>query len=63
MVERLERKGGREVVARCPSRADADEAAEWLIDRLSRLAPELPVTAAVDSGGGQYLLVLTAPRR
>ena len=34
-VERLGRKGGREVVARCPSRADADVAAVWLVDRLS----------------------------
>ena len=62
VVERLQRKGGREVVARCPSRLDADEAAGWLIDRLTRLAPELDARASVDVGGGQYLLVLTAPR-
>jgi hypothetical protein len=57
-VERLGRKGGREVVARCPSRDDADAAAEWLVDRLSRFAPDLPVTTQVEPGGGQYLLVL-----
>ena len=59
-VERLGRKGGREVVARCPSRSDADAAAAWLVDRLSRLAPGLPVTAEVEPGGGQFLLVLRA---
>ncbi|MDP2013038.1 MAG: hypothetical protein Q8L05_02315, partial [Actinomycetota bacterium] len=37
-VDRLTRKGGKEVVARCPSQADADQAAEWLVDRVSRLA-------------------------
>ncbi|WP_127782825.1 hypothetical protein [Rhodococcus sp. X156] len=57
-VERLSRKGGREVVARCPSREDADQAAEWLLDRLSRFAPDLSVTTQVDAGGGQFLLVL-----
>ncbi|MBD5786022.1 hypothetical protein IF650_07495 [Cellulosimicrobium terreum] len=59
-VERLGRKGGREVVARCPSRADADQAATWLVDRLSRLAPGLAVTTQVEPGGGQFLLVLRA---
>lgn len=57
-VERLSRKGGREVVARCPSRADADAAAAWLIDRLSRFAPALAVTTQVEQGGGQFVLVL-----
>ncbi len=57
-VERLGRKRGREVVARCPSRADADQAAAWLVDRLSRLAPDLAVTTDVEPGGGQFLLVL-----
>lgn len=57
-VERLGRKGGREVVARCPSRADADLAAAWLVDRLSRFAPDLAVTTQVEPGGGQFLLVL-----
>ena len=57
-VERLGRKGGREVVGRCPSRADADAAGAWLLDRLSRFAPELAVTTQVEPGGGQFLLVL-----
>jgi hypothetical protein len=59
-VERMTRKGGQEVVARCPSRADADQAAEWLVDRLSRFAPDLAVTTRVDAGGGQFLVVLRA---
>ena len=59
-VERLTRKGGREVVARCPTRDDAEQAAEWLLDRLSRFAPELGATTQVESGGGQFLLVLRA---
>ncbi len=59
-VERLARKGGREVMARCPTRADADEAGAWLVDRLSRLQPDLPVTTDVEPGGGQFLLVLRA---
>lgn len=59
-VERLTRKGGREVVARCPSRVDAEKAAVWLLDRLSRFAPELAVTTQVEAGGGQFLLVLRA---
>jgi len=59
-VERLGRKGGQEVVARCPTRSDADEAATWLVDRLSRFAPDLAVTAQVQPGGGQFLLVLRA---
>ena len=54
------REGGREVVARCPSRADAEKAAVWLLDRLSSFAPELAVTAHVEAGGGQLLLVLRA---
>ena len=59
-VDRLTRKGGREVVARCPSRSDADQAAGWLLDRLSRFAPELRVASEVEAGGGQFLLVLRA---
>jgi len=59
-VERLQRKGGREVVARCPTQTDGDEAAAWLVDRISRLQPDLPVTAEVEPGGGQFLLVLRA---
>ena len=62
-VDRLTRKGGREVVGRTPTAADGEQAVNWLADRLSRLAPALPVSTAVEPGGGQYLLVLTAPRR
>jgi hypothetical protein len=63
VAERLDRKGGREIVARCPDRPDATKAAEWLEDRFSRLAPGLPVTAGVDSGGGQFLVSVTVARR
>ena len=59
-VERLERKGGREIMARCPTAADADAAASWLADRVSRLQPGLDVDAEVESGGGQFLVLLRA---
>lgn len=59
-VERLSRKGGREVIARCPSQQDADDASEWLLDRLSRLVPDRQFEIDSESGGGQYLLVLRA---
>jgi hypothetical protein len=59
-VERLERKGGREVMARCPSRADADDAASWLLDRVGRLQPDLPLATDVEPAGGQFLVVLRA---
>jgi len=59
-VERLANQGGREVMARCPSRADADDAAGWLVDRVSRLEPDLAVSAEIDEGGGQYLVSLRA---
>jgi len=57
-VERLTRKGGREIVARCPSESDANQAAEWLLDRLSRFAPDVDFTTQVTPGGGQYMLAL-----
>jgi hypothetical protein len=63
VAERLGRKGGREVVARCPSRFDADQTADWLVDRFSRLAPELAVTTSVVPGGGQFMVTLTGARR
>jgi hypothetical protein len=63
VAERLERKGGRELVARCPNRKDAQGAADWLVDRFSRLVPGLPVTASVDADGGQYHVALAAGRR
>ena len=59
-TDRLARKGGREVMARCPDEGDAREAADWLVDRLSRLDPTLDVTAEIEPGGGQYLLILRA---
>jgi hypothetical protein len=62
VAERLERKGGREVVGRCPSRSDADQTADWLVDRFSRLAPALPVVASVEPGGGQFLVALAIAR-
>jgi len=63
VAERLERKGGREVVGRCMSKQDAQETADWLVDRFSRLVPGLPVTAGIEPGGGQFLVVLAAGRR
>jgi len=59
-VERLTRKGGREVVARCPNEDDAKAASVWLLDRLSRLAPDTHFETELKSGGGQYLLQLKA---
>jgi hypothetical protein len=58
-ADALQRKGGRAVVARCPTRADGEDAARWLVDRLSRLAPALRVTATVEPGGSQFMVVLT----
>jgi hypothetical protein len=62
VAERLERKGGREVVGRCPSKADAQQTADWLVERFSRLAPGLSVTATVEPGGGQFMVALAAAR-
>ncbi len=62
-TERLQRKGGREIVARCPSNNDAQKTSAWLKDRLTRLAPALPVAVTVEPGGSQYVVVLTTPRR
>lgn len=58
-AERLERKGGREAMARCPTKDDAEAAATWLIDRMSRLSPGLKVSSQIISTGGQYLISLT----
>lgn len=46
-VERLARKRGSEAMGRCPTEADAKAAAEWLVDRLSRLAPGLHVESKI----------------
>jgi hypothetical protein len=58
-VERLRAKGGREIVARCPDEADARQASDWLLDRLSRLAPDLNFSSQISPGGGQFVLALT----
>lgn len=58
-VERLSRKGGREAMARCPSREDAEQAAAWLVDRISRLEPSLDCSTTIEAGGGQFLLILS----
>ena len=57
-VERLHRKRGRDVMARCLTRSDADDAAAWLTDRVARLCPGVPMTVGVEAGGGQFLVVL-----
>jgi hypothetical protein len=57
-VDALRRKGGRTVVARCPTRDDGAAAATWLTDRISRLSPDFTVHAVVEPGGGQFMLVL-----
>lgn len=57
-VERLRKKGGREAVARCPSESDAQQASDWLLDRVSRLAPDLRLTTQITAGGGQFVLTL-----
>ena len=57
-VDRLSKKGGRELVAQCPSQKDAEDAAEWLLDRLSRFAPHMSFTTQINPGGGQFMLML-----
>jgi hypothetical protein len=59
-VERLARKGGREVMGRCPTAADGEQAATWLADRVSRLARGLALSTEVQPGAGQFLLVMRA---
>jgi hypothetical protein len=60
VVDRLQRKGGREAVARCMTPDDADAVAAWLVDRIGRLEPGLAVTTQVDRGGGQLVVSLRA---
>jgi hypothetical protein len=57
-VERLRKKGGREIIARCPDQQDAEAASDWLLDRLARLAPELKLSTQISPGGGQFVLAL-----
>jgi hypothetical protein len=59
-VDSLRRKGGRAVMARCPTRADAAAAAAWLDDRVSRLSDDVLLRARVEPGGGQFVVVLQA---
>ena len=59
-VERLARKRGSEAMGRCPTEADAAAAADWLVDRVSRLTPGLQVQSRIQAGGGQYVVVLTS---
>lgn len=59
VVEQLTRKPGRVAVARCPSKSDAEDASAWLLDRLSRLAPELRLDTKIEPGGGGFLLVVS----
>jgi hypothetical protein len=63
VVERLQRKGGRELIARCPTEADGEAAASWFLDRLSRLVPSLAVSTSVEQGGGQWMIAVEAARR
>ena len=60
VVERLTRKGGREIVANFSAKSDAEAAAEWLLDRVARLAPGESFTTQVSPGGGQFMLSLKA---
>lgn len=59
-VERLSKKGGKEAIARCADSKDAQLAADWLLDRLSRYAPEMRFTTEVMPGGGQFVIMLRA---
>lgn len=58
-VEALKRRGGRTVIARCPTKADGEAAATWLLDRVSRLSPGSNFNASLEPGGGQFMLVLS----
>ena len=57
-VERLAKKGGREAVGRCADSKDAEQTAEWLIDRLSRFAPDMRFKTEIMPGAGQYVVML-----
>jgi hypothetical protein len=59
-AERLARKRSSEAMGRCPTESDAIAAAEWLVDRMSRLAPDLRVKSRIQAGGGQYVVVLSS---
>ena len=57
-VERLRKKGGREIIVRCLDQAGAEETSEWLLDRLGRLAPEMSFETQISSGAGQFMITL-----
>jgi hypothetical protein len=61
-AERLKAKGGREIVTRCPDQNDANQAAEWLLDRLARLSPGTKFSTEITPGGGQFMLALRIDR-
>jgi hypothetical protein len=61
-VDRAQRKGGREIMGHCSDEADARTAAEWLVDRISRLEPSLDATTTVEPGGGRFMVVLNSAR-
>jgi len=46
-------------MARCPTEEDAVAAGAWLVDRISRLEPDLELHSRVEPGGGQFLVVLS----
>lgn len=58
VVERLTRKSGKEIVAICASKYHAEQAADWLLDRVQRLAPGVDFSTQVNQGGGQFQLLL-----
>ena len=59
-VDRLAKKGGKEAVGRCADAKDAELAASWLLDRLSRYSPDTSFKVETVQGGGQYVLMLKA---
>ena len=59
LVRRLLRRFPELELASVERLAEGWDRSAWLVDRLSRLAPELAVTTTVEPGGGQFLLVLT----
>ncbi len=59
-VERLAKKGGREAVGRCATDQEAQEASEWLLDRLARLSPGTSFRTDITAGAGQFLIKLVA---
>lgn len=61
-VDRLLRKGGREIMARCPTDDDAAEVGTWLVDRITRLEPDLDIQVSTEAGGGQFVVVLHSQR-